>query len=169
MPRTLVVGDIHGCFDEFLTLLEKAEITEHDRVVSVGDLIDRGPKSAEVVRYFAERPGRFFAVRGNHEEKHIQNQERSFPTLAGWIVRHTTEGAAYKSMLRHLATLPSYLDLGEAIVVHAGLAPGIELAEQNPKVLMGVGSAGRAGFDGRSPWWHDSPRIAHDQTDHIRA
>ena len=46
--RTIVVGDIHGCYDELMALLEKVDVRDHDRVVSVGDLIVKGPKSREV-------------------------------------------------------------------------------------------------------------------------
>ena len=49
MSRTIVVGDIHGCYDELMDLLAKAELGEEDRVVSVGDLVTKGPKSREVL------------------------------------------------------------------------------------------------------------------------
>src|SRR4051812_11859345 len=66
MRRTLVIGDIHGCFDELSELLEKAALTNDDRVVSVGDLIVKGPKSREVLDLFAG-DARFSAVIGNHD------------------------------------------------------------------------------------------------------
>ena len=43
--RTIVVGDIHGCYDELMELIEKVNLGDDDRVVSVGDLITKGPKS----------------------------------------------------------------------------------------------------------------------------
>lgn len=160
MTRTMVIGDIHGCYDEFLELLELVGFTSNDRVVSVGDMVDRGPKSMEVVDYFASRPGRCLAVRGNHEQKHLHSRGGKIDSLAGRIVRRTTSADFYAYMLDHLETLPYFIELDEAIVVHAGIEPGIPLAEQDPKVLMGVGSSGRAGFDGKSPWWYDDPRLA---------
>ena len=42
------VGDIHGCYDELMALMEKVELQGNDRVISVGDLISKGPKSREV-------------------------------------------------------------------------------------------------------------------------
>ena len=64
--RTIVVGDIHGCYDELMDLLEKAELGENDRVVSVGDLITKGPKSKEVLELFMT-DARFTTVIGNHD------------------------------------------------------------------------------------------------------
>jgi hypothetical protein len=68
------VGDIHGCFEEYMQLEE--QIMRHAErngvepfVVSVGDLVDRGPASADVVRHFrrGHEAGTHVAVAGNHE------------------------------------------------------------------------------------------------------
>lgn len=131
-----------------------------DRVISVGDLVDRGPKSREVVSYFAARPARCIAVRGNHEQKHLRSRGEKLDSLAGRIVRRTTSADFYAEMLDYFETLPYFIELDEAIVVHAGIDPEIALADQDVKVLMGVGSSGRIGFDGKSPWWYDNPKLA---------
>lgn len=157
--RTLVIGDIHGCYDEMLLLLAKAGIGERDKVVSVGDLVDRGPKSFEVVQHFMERKSRFFAVRGNHEQKHLRCREGGINSLAGRIVRTTTSAENYAAMLDYFATLPLWIELDHAIIVHAGIEPGIELPDQEPKTLMGVGSMKRHGFNGKSTWWYDDLRL----------
>ena len=47
--RTIVIGDIHGCFDELTDLLDLVKFTSKDRVVAVGDLIVKGQKNAEVL------------------------------------------------------------------------------------------------------------------------
>ena len=64
--RTIVVGDIHGCYDELIDLLEAAAFGPEDRVVSVGDLITKGPKDREVLQLFMTDP-RFSTVIGNHD------------------------------------------------------------------------------------------------------
>ncbi len=46
--RLIVVGDVHGCCDELDLLLKECNATEHDNVVLVGDLVNKGPKSVEV-------------------------------------------------------------------------------------------------------------------------
>ena len=64
--RTIVVGDIHGCYDELMELVEKVGLGDDDRVVSVGDLITKGPKSREVLELFMT-DARFTTVIGNHD------------------------------------------------------------------------------------------------------
>jgi serine/threonine protein phosphatase 1 len=56
--RTVVIGDIHGCYRELLDLLEACAVDDGDRVVSVGDLVDRGPSSLEVCDWFLGRKAR---------------------------------------------------------------------------------------------------------------
>src|SRR5947207_12816587 len=64
--RTIVVGDIHGCYDELMKLLKKAKLKQSDRVVSVGDLVSKGPKVREVLDLFMTDK-RFSTVLGNHD------------------------------------------------------------------------------------------------------
>ena len=64
--RTIVVGDLHGCYDELQDLLTQVAFSEDDRVISVGDLITKGPKNREVLELFMSDK-RFTAVMGNHD------------------------------------------------------------------------------------------------------
>lgn len=65
--KILVVGDIHGCFSELKARLKDHDFDpEQDALVSVGDLIDRGPESSDVMDWLA-KPW-FYRVIGNHEE-----------------------------------------------------------------------------------------------------
>ena len=64
--RYFVVGDVHGCLDELEALIALAQLDEGTRLVLVGDLVNKGPKSAETVRWCRARD--VLAVRGNHEE-----------------------------------------------------------------------------------------------------
>ncbi|HPW54531.1 MAG: serine/threonine protein phosphatase [Thermoanaerobaculaceae bacterium] len=159
MRRLLVVGDIHGCFHELEALRRLVELGPADLLVSVGDLVDRGPASFEVVRYFAADPVHRLAVLGNHEEKHLRGDRHELDDPSGRITRTITRPRDYETMLEYFRTLPLYLDLPEALVVHAGLLPNVPLAEQPPKVLTGRGSQGRPGFDGATPWWFDDPTL----------
>lgn len=64
--RDFVVGDIHGCFDALMSLLDSVNFDRRfDRLFSVGDLIDRGPDSEKCLQLLFE-PW-FFVVKGNHE------------------------------------------------------------------------------------------------------
>src|SRR5215467_13643937 len=64
--RRIVVGDIHGCYDELMELLEKIGIGDDDRVFSVGAVFTKEPKSKEVLELFMT-DARFFTVIGNHD------------------------------------------------------------------------------------------------------
>lgn len=64
--RDLIVGDVHGCFTKLRAALDAARFDEGvDRLFSVGDLVDRGPESAQVLDWLA-KPW-FHAIAGNHE------------------------------------------------------------------------------------------------------
>jgi serine/threonine protein phosphatase 1 len=65
--RDFVVGDVHGCFHLLRKAMRVAGFMEgRDRLLSVGDLVDRGPYSKEALEWLA-KPW-FYAVRGNHEQ-----------------------------------------------------------------------------------------------------
>src|SRR3954466_15085495 len=77
MGRTIVVGDIHGCFDELLDLLEVVKLKSDDRVIAVGDLVTKGPKNREVLDLFIS-DRRFSSVVGNHD-RIIRKNSRGEP------------------------------------------------------------------------------------------
>lgn len=68
--RDFVVGDIHGCYDQLMNLLKEIKFNfAKDRMFAVGDLVDRGPKSKEVLDLLYE-PW-FHSVIGNHDYRFI--------------------------------------------------------------------------------------------------
>ena len=72
IKRHIFIGDIHGCLDEFNELLNKLSYDpKEDRLILLGDLIDRGPDSVGVVRKAREL--RLECVMGNHEHKYIKS------------------------------------------------------------------------------------------------
>lgn len=123
--RDYVVGDIHGCLDELISLLAHARFNpKRDHLFSVGDLIDRGPKSAEALDLL-EKPW-FFAVRGNHEQMLIDHWSSPASNPAydtSWLDHvHADSIAYYKSLLD---SLPHVLKIGQApnafYIMHAEL------------------------------------------------
>lgn len=67
--RLLFIGDVHGMLDELKELLNKADYTTSrgDRIIFVGDLVNKGPESSGVVQYAMDMNAT--TVRGNHEDK----------------------------------------------------------------------------------------------------
>src|SRR4029453_18658481 len=77
-PLTFAVGDIHGCLDKLDRLIAACEARAGGRparYVFVGDYIDRGPHSRDVIEFLrrrqAARPGTIVCLRGNHEQMAI--------------------------------------------------------------------------------------------------
>ena len=85
MPgRTFAIGDIHGDIDAVYKLLASfPELTTDDTLVFVGDYIDRGPSSKEVIDYVrrlpGETPAKVVALRGNHEDAWLRVIDRGWP------------------------------------------------------------------------------------------
>jgi diadenosine tetraphosphatase ApaH/serine/threonine PP2A family protein phosphatase len=131
-PRTIVVGDLHGCFDEAVELLDRLAVSSSDRVIFAGDLVDRGPRPRECV----ELAMRHEAVLGNHEEKHLQQRHRGDHRLSADHLR--TRRALGPEHYAYLASLPLFVRLPEhgAAVVHAGALPAIPLERQDAYHLL---------------------------------
>ncbi len=70
---TYVMSDIHGCYDEFLAMLEKIGFSQSDQLILAGDYIDRGTKSLEMLRWMETCPSNVQLVRGNHDEEFAAN------------------------------------------------------------------------------------------------
>ncbi len=70
-PRTLAIGDIHGCIDALTTLWNTIQPTPDDLIVFLGDYVDRGPDSKAVIDFITEKQQKFNIIPliGNHEEK----------------------------------------------------------------------------------------------------
>jgi serine/threonine protein phosphatase 1 len=135
--RTVVIGDIHGCYRELLDLLEACAVADGDRVVSVGDLVDRGPSSLEVCDWFLGREGAVVLM-GNHERKHV----RGVRSYAQDIVALQL-GDRYAEIRSWMRGLPYSYEDDSAIVVHAAFEHDVALADQREDVLAGTTSGER--------------------------
>jgi calcineurin-like phosphoesterase family protein len=137
-PRTLVIGDVHGCLDELRALIEHAGVTADDDVVFVGDLVSKGPDSPGVVSWARERGAA--AVLGNHDE-HVLSA-RLGHRKAKQI--HLEVAAALSSAdADWLAALPLWLHLGypqPVVVIHGGMIAGVPVEKQTREHLLNLRS-----------------------------
>jgi hypothetical protein len=135
--QTLVIGDIHGCYVELLALLEKAGLGDGDSIIAVGDIVDRGPETPQVLDYFRQMPNAR-TLMGNHERKHVRGARHEVKLALSQLISQQQFGEAYPEAVAWMGTLPLYVELPEAIIVHGYLEPGIPLAQQNPSVVCGT-------------------------------
>jgi serine/threonine protein phosphatase 1 len=91
MGRLLAISDIHGCFDTFFDLVNKQlGLTKSDKLVLLGDYIDRGEKSKEVVDYIMDLMDSGFDVRplcGNHEDMLLDSWKNN-SVLPLWLLNN---------------------------------------------------------------------------------
>jgi serine/threonine protein phosphatase 1 len=170
--RAYVVGDIHGRLDLLEDLLAKihAELqhrpAENTLLVFVGDLIDRGPSSAQVMerlRTYRREGIRTVLLLGNHEEVLLRILGGETALIASWLqfgglqclqsygvdpaeVRHRSAGDL-RDLIQaaipreHVEFLESFVDscrFGDYLFVHAGIRPGIELEQQSQSDLRWI-------------------------------
>jgi serine/threonine protein phosphatase 1 len=150
----LIVGDIHGCYEELTDLLGCAGVGPADEVISVGDMIHRGPDSLRVLEFFRTRPGAV-ALQGNHERKHVRSAGRDPADLSDEPARFRREcGHRYAEAVSAFAGLPKFLSLPEALVVHAAVEPGRPAHRQDERVLTGsLRGEEKLAREYRRPWW----------------
>lgn len=138
MPRTLVIGDVHGCVDELDRLLERFAPARGDEVVLVGDLVNKGPESVAVIRRCREIGAR--AVLGNHDDLLLrciaarrEDNDDEFPDAVRKIARKLDdEEIAWLERLPLFLALPAH----STLVVHAGLRPGARPERQDRMHLL---------------------------------
>ncbi len=151
--RYIVVGDIHGCFDEFQALLERIGPGRNDEIVAVGDIIDRGPKNREVLHFFA-RHQEARTIMGNHERKHVRSFFGEVTPSRSQVLAREELGAEYSSWIRWMEQLPLWERLPQALIVHGFFEPGVPVEEQRPTVLTGTLSGERyLERHYRQPWY----------------
>lgn len=70
---TYVMADIHGCYDEFIRMLNKIEFSQKDLLICAGDYLDRGTKTFEMMKWVMNAPENVLFIRGNHDEEFAAN------------------------------------------------------------------------------------------------
>ncbi|KAL2868491.1 putative serine/threonine-protein phosphatase [Aspergillus lucknowensis] len=161
--RLVVVGDVHGCRTECTVspshsverLLDKVSFNvDNDHLIFTGDLIEKGPDSLGVVDLAREYNAS--CVRGNHEDKVLVlrdellasslseddlNQYRPLDAESRKLARELSDDQA-----KWLAECPVILNvgpvanMGQVVVVHGGLVPGVDLERQDPYSVMNMHS-----------------------------
>ncbi len=163
--RVIVVSDIHGDQDGFVQMLEHVKFSEEDAVVIVGDIIEKGAHSLELLRtvmHYADA-GKLYAVEGNNEAIFVNwyYGKISDEDICGYVnsrngsiisdmakelnqeygtaedVRKLKAAVKenFKDEIKFLCGLPHILESEPAVFVHAGIQPG-DLRNQDPEYCM---------------------------------
>jgi serine/threonine protein phosphatase 1 len=143
--RTLVIGDIHGCLTALDALLAAVAPQADDRIVALGDYVDRGPNSRGVIERLLElgRQHKLVSLRGNHEWMMLEAREGDFDfwwsfggqeTLESYRVfgrEDWAEKIPYEHWRFIERTCVDYYETETHVFTHAGLNPHVPLAEQD--------------------------------------
>ena len=153
--RVFVVGDIHGHLATFRALIHRLNLRKQDRLICLGDMIDRGPDSAGVINLI-RRDKRIVCIKGNHEHMALQSitndgrvelwqpwmKRGGKSCWASYIVQ--AEGDLYVAKrnflndMRWINKLPTQIVLDDFRLVHAGYDPRMALDSQGDKELLWI-------------------------------
>jgi serine/threonine protein phosphatase 1 len=146
ISRQIIIGDVHGHYQALCELLEAIAPAADESVHFLGDLIDRGPCSAQVVELVKTHC--YPCVLGNHEQMLLEvvagDPEQSGDALQSWLY-----SGGYSTLVSYnnqippehiewLKSLPKYLDLGAIWLVHAGVVPHLPIQEQDTDIFCWV-------------------------------
>jgi bis(5'-nucleosyl)-tetraphosphatase (symmetrical) len=138
---TYVIGDIHGCYETLLSLLDKIAYDKtEDRLWMVGDLVNNGPRNAEVIRWAMEQGDRLVCVLGNHDLHMLAAAHGVRPMRKKDTFQDVLDAPDSRELLRWMRYRPMLHQEGDDVMVHAGLLPewDIELATSCARELEAV-------------------------------
>ncbi len=149
---TYAVGDIHGCNDLLLRLLDDihTDAQRHGaaaRIVFLGDYIDRGPDSKPVLATLMAGPQRsgdeWICLTGNHEELMLraatsETSNAHWHRQGGGETLASFAGEIPDDVRRWCAERPVTFDDGARLFVHAGVRPGVPIAAQQREDLLWI-------------------------------
>ena len=142
--RTIAIGDVHGCYELLIELVERRIIFNpaKDMLVFLGDYLDRGMRSKEVVDFVAglkqHYPRQIVLLKGNHEELALRallcsgDDKECLPDRIPWYLNggHATVNSyggftsAQKDLVPFIRSLDLYYETEFHIFVHAGVPFG---------------------------------------------
>ncbi|MGD8392860.1 MAG: metallophosphoesterase family protein, partial [Desulfobacterales bacterium] len=154
MQRIFAVGDIHGCYEKLFALMDKLPVDmARDQLLFIGDYIDRGPSSIEVLDYLIDlkkrSPGIIF-LKGNHEDmlqKYLNGSDRftyllnsGQQTLDAYLNNkdRSDNYPVPSAHLDFLNTLQMYYQTEDYIFVHAGLREKVPLESQQEVDMLWI-------------------------------
>jgi predicted phosphodiesterase len=129
MNKLIIYGDIHGCYDEFLSLREKINPQKNDIEICVGDIITKGQESIKMLDFIVEN--NIKSVLGNHEDKIIRYLNHQKSSKKNPIELDTDEQNIVENLspkhIQFLQNLPLFLRFKNITIVHGGVQNSMTL------------------------------------------
>jgi len=126
---TYAIGDIQGCYEPFLRLLERIHFDPaSDRLWLVGDLVNRGPCSLDVLRFLVEHRHAIHAVLGNHDIYALARVFGVTPPTDDETIASFVAAPDRDALVAWLLTCPLLFEADGHAMVHAGLLPAWDFA-----------------------------------------
>lgn len=125
----LVVGDVHGCYHTFKKLVEEHWNPEHEFLVQVGDLINKGKHSGKAYLYAKQLqrdfPYQVFFLKGNHEQRFIELYQRAGKdkTIDSCKRDFIKREVNIKKAVEWMKNLPLKWETPHLLITHAGISP----------------------------------------------
>jgi serine/threonine protein phosphatase 1 len=133
--ETILIGDIHGCSRELSTLLDDVSPGRDDRLILLGDLVNKGPDPAGVLDVFESLD--CVCLLGNHDFDHLKWKQGGAPKAESVATKKLIPPSVYERFLESVGRMPSLFKSSDLIAVHAGLLNGVALHEQPLEVMTG--------------------------------
>lgn len=133
--ETILIGDIHGCSREFSALLDHVAPGSDDRLILLGDLVNKGPDPAGVLEIFESLD--CVCLLGNHDFDHLKWKAGNIPKPESMLAKKLIPPAAYERYLQRVARMSPFYEAADLIAVHGGLLNGIALGDQPMEVMTG--------------------------------
>ncbi len=124
------MGDIHGCFNETIKLLNQIKPTLNDVVISVGDFVDRGPQIYRCIKFWRDQG--YKAVLGNHDERIIKWAEGEKVPQGDCLSQTIRQIEQHPYLIEYLKTLPTIIHFPEidVVAVHAAVNVNLNISDQ---------------------------------------
>lgn len=156
--RTLVIGDVHGCHKELKKLLKEVKADpRHDRIIFIGDLINKGPSSKGVWELYREMNA--VSLLGNHELSMLMLADGKVHKHTKYFDKLKKEfGSSFDTLVRDVRKWPLWLKEKGVMMVHGGLVPGLKPEETDPWDLVTIRTWDGKGDDlknEKNPPWFD--------------
>lgn len=155
--RKIIIGDIHGCIEELKQLLKKVAYQPgKDRIISVGDVIRKGPQSLECLQFLKNCSAQI--IMGNHELFFLEVLRGKAGSRKDIEDLKLKMGAQLEEWVKYISAFPSHLDFGDCLVVHAGLVPGRSPKETPVEILCNIRTwapDSKSLQDQKNPAWFD--------------